>query len=49
MTYIKEFHPNSLEFHLESGGIHRNLIFLPFQRIPAELMEEGKVLNLLRV
>jgi len=21
---------NSLEFHLESSGIHRNLIFLPF-------------------
>jgi len=24
----------SLEFHWESGGIHRNLIFLPFQRNP---------------
>jgi len=24
----------SLEFHLESGGIHRNLIFLPFRQNP---------------
>jgi len=24
----------SLEFHLESRGIHRNLIFLPFQQNP---------------
>jgi len=23
---------SSLEFHLESGGIHRNLIFIPFQQ-----------------
>jgi len=25
---------SSLEFHLESSAIHRNLIFLPFQQNP---------------
>ena len=34
-----------MEFHLESGRIRRNLIFLPFWQNLPELMEEGKVLE----